>query len=854
MRFLPGRRNSKMTRTVHAGFVCAVVIFALVAPYTGRAQARLPGIQVPDGAASGQRAVAATTASQTVSYHGVQVTVPGTWPVIDLRLHPGACVRLDQVAVYLGSSQSQSNCPAHAVGRTDTIWLRDAPSGRTDPLTSQHEKVGSLNALVGVSPISHDTLARFVAQSVELEATWGKNSLTIDKVLASAGTLPATSTPAPKGSSSTSASGPASHTAALAAAPVSFTSTTPAAAAQPASLASATPAVAAGSTFTGMAFDTCSAPSASSMGSWLASPYRSVGIYIGGAMRACGDGNLSSSWVNQVRSKGWGLLPLYVGLQAPCVDQSGLGTFSPSQAVAQANASATDAVSRAKFFGLGAGTPIYYDMEGYNTSVPGCSSSVATFISAWTSQLHRLGYTSGAYGSTSSLMVDLSRSVPSPTFVRPDDVWFANWNQLQTSSDSGSYPGFNNAYWSQHQRVHQYSGNATEIWGGVGLDIDANWVDATVAGTAVPVNYGTSVSGPGGAGFVLTGAMTFWRSATPAGLKRLAYWTNSNGSREYNGATWSLPLAPGLYNVQANIPSTNATANAPYTIRDALGTTHKVVNQAAVKGYTSLGTYTVRAGHPISVHVGDNDPSSLARRIGVDAMAFSQVAAAPSSPTAVSAVAGNGAAVVTWAAAAAHGSALTGYTVTASPGGATASVAGTTTSTAIAGLTNGTSYTFRLTATNAYGTSPSSAPSAAVTASTPLSGSPGVAPSGQGRDVRVGPVRLLDTRVGTTTNPVLTPVPAGSTLEVAVAGIYGSPVPGDARTARLNVTVLSAASGGSVSAVTTGPDAGPSLTFAAAQVVTKTLVADISPDGTVGFTNSSGGTIQLVVDVLGYSH
>ncbi|HUX71475.1 MAG TPA: DUF4214 domain-containing protein, partial [Cellulomonadaceae bacterium] len=257
--------------------------------------------------------------------------------------------------------------------------------------------------------------------------------------------------------------------------------------------------------------------------------------------------------------------------------------------------------------------------------------TVMTFISAWTSELHRLGYQSGVYGSSASLMVDMSRSVGSASFVAPDDVWFAHWNQLQTTSDASSSPGFPDAYWSNHARLHQYSGGFSQSWGGATVNIDANWVDASVAGTALPVDYGPTVVGPGGAGFVLTGSMSYWRSGAPAGLKGLAYWTYSNGSTEFNGATWSPQLSPGVYDVEVNIPSTNATANAPYTITDALGTTTRVVNQAAVSGYTSLGTYTALAGRPISVHVGDNDPSPTTTQIGVDAMAFRLVAAPPSS-------------------------------------------------------------------------------------------------------------------------------------------------------------------------------------------------------------------------------
>src|SRR3982074_1890161 len=69
----------------------------------------------------------------------------------------------------------------------------------------------------------------------------------------------------------------------------------------------------------GYGFDSCSAPSGATMTAWLSSPYRSLGIYLGGANRACGDGNLSASWISTTVSMGWNLLPLDVGLRGPGV-------------------------------------------------------------------------------------------------------------------------------------------------------------------------------------------------------------------------------------------------------------------------------------------------------------------------------------------------------------------------------------------------------------------------------------------------------------------------------------------------------------------------------------------------------
>ena len=95
-------------------------------------------------------------------------------------------------------------------------------------------------------------------------------------------------------------------------------------------------------------------------------------------------------------------------------------------------------------------------------------------------------------------------------------------------------------------------------------------------------------------------------------------------------------------------------------------------------------------------------------------------AAAPSAPTGVSAVAGNKRAKVSWSAPANNGSPITSYTITPFVG-STAQPATTingtppATSTTITGLTNGTTYTFTVTATNAIGTSPASEKSASVT-------------------------------------------------------------------------------------------------------------------------------------------
>ena len=107
--------------------------------------------------------------------------------------------------------------------------------------------------------------------------------------------------------------------------------------------------------------------------------------------------------------------------------------------------------------------------------------------------------------------------------------------------------------------------------------------------------------------------------------------------------------------------------------------------------------------------------------------------APPGAPTAVGATAGaagTGAATVTWTAPVANGgAAINGYTATATPGGLTCTTTGAT-SCSVTGLTNGTSYTFKVVARNTAGTSLASTASNAVT---PLAGPPGARPGSRPR-------------------------------------------------------------------------------------------------------------------------
>jgi hypothetical protein len=244
-----------------------------------------------------------------------------------------------------------------------------------------------------------------------------------------------------------------------------------------------TPAYPIGGTATlhqGLAFDTCSAPPLSTIQAWAASPYRAVGVYFGGPNRACAQPNLTAAWVRAVTALRWRLVPIYLGLQAPCY--TGTKTkITPSQAAAQGTASATDAVTAAASLGMLRGSALYADMENYPTTSAACRTTVLQYLSAMTKELHRRGYMSGVYANLSSGAADLSSAFGSTAYARPDALWIARWD---LSSSLTGWAGVPDNRWAVHQRGKQYRGDHTETYGGVALNIDNDRFDAPVATVA----------------------------------------------------------------------------------------------------------------------------------------------------------------------------------------------------------------------------------------------------------------------------------------------------------------------------------------------------------------------------------
>jgi hypothetical protein len=220
----------------------------------------------------------------------------------------------------------------------------------------------------------------------------------------------------------------------------------------------------------------------------------------------------------------------------------------------------------------------------------------------------------------------------------------------------------------------------------------------------------------------------------------------------------------------------------------------------------------------------------------------------PGAPTSVTATAGNGSAAVSWIApASTGGSAITSYTITPFAGSiaqtpVTVSGSPPATSTTVTGLTNGTTYTFTVTATNANGAGPPSAPSNAVipTAPSPPAAPTGVTATAGSGSAAVSWTAPVNTGGSAITSYTVTPF-IGSTAQTPVT-VSGSPpatsttVTGltNGTTYTFTVTATNANGTGPASAPSNAvtPVAGPAVTSVTPTQGTTGVAFSVAPTAT----------------------
>jgi len=512
-----------MRRAIAAGVMGGLILGGTAAT---------PALAATPAATSGPTATAGP-GMKTVVYAGYAFQVPASWPVYRLDEHPRTCVRYDVPAVYLGRPGASMDCPAGLAGRTQTVSF--IPAGRAAPVTGgrgrQPAKQARPETAAGVElqrlPAVHSMISQLADQH-ELEVTLGAtgaggtvlgtygaapgvleqvlNTLRLAPVGATptAQSVPPQAVPSPTVPAPTvpAQTVPAQTVPAPTRAPTAHPTVAPQRAAVAALRArvTRTPArhpVAAQQTYTSWqgvpsdwpaeivqmsqpqshpvgGFDACTAPSLATMRVWR-SRYAAVGAYIGGINAACAYGNLSATWIQSVAAMGWGVLPTYVGPQAPCWNGGNGVLISPGRAAAQGNAAGLDAVSDARYFGLAAGSPIYYDMEAY-TGGTACKQAVLSFLGAWDRAVAACGYVTAVYSSRDSGIKNIQEWTTghNPGFTPPDAIWVAVWDGVPSLAGD-------QLAWPLTERSKQYSGSANVTVGGITLNIDKDIVGGPVA-------------------------------------------------------------------------------------------------------------------------------------------------------------------------------------------------------------------------------------------------------------------------------------------------------------------------------------------------------------------------------------
>ena len=405
------------------------------------------------GAASGWRVLA---------YEGEQFSVPATWPVYHLA-GTSTCARFNRHAVYEGAASGAGSCAPGAVGVAAALEVEPLVDLRSLEVADalRPTTIGSEEALVSsTTAVTHREIAVFPRAGIEAIVSYRTDAPLAERILESF--RPTGVAPAPTDRAVPMV--PLEHTALSAAS---------------AETATAQPLV-----FEGEGFDTCDAPSPAEMATWRAdSPFGAAGVYIGGANAACT--NITSTWVDEETATGWDLFPLYVGLQAPCVDQSGLATMSstPATAEKQGTEEAENAVEEAEGFGFPAGSTLYFDMEAWNVSSSSCNEAVLDFITGWTSELHSGGFKSGMYGSLLAGVASPGVAALYGTAGAPDAIDFAAWDGDATTTTSY----LPSSDWPDG-RIKQFEGNTEVSYGHVAIDVDLDELDGPAVGVPTTVS------------------------------------------------------------------------------------------------------------------------------------------------------------------------------------------------------------------------------------------------------------------------------------------------------------------------------------------------------------------------------
>jgi uncharacterized repeat protein (TIGR02543 family) len=379
---------------------------------------------------------------------------------------------------------------------------------------------------------------------------------------------------------------------------------------------------------------------------------------------------------------------------------TGTGTSTPPTAVGVYTATPSSAVFST---GLIGNYTITYD------------TATVTILAKYTITYNANGgvVASSSTSSVDFVVGDAALTLPTPTRA---NYTFIGWYTLQTNGVQVTGP---------------YTPTATAtLW--------AHWVQNSLYGMGTNTKILTittladagntySVSAGGG-----TVAIEYLANALPVGTVIDGYLlsdTSTATSVIGSGNDYVMSLVLAWVATDGTVPTTAAGKAISMTI------TNSVIKKGA-KIYSVIGTTStllgIAAADGSAVILITDDPQII--------IAITK----PDAPTGVSATSGGDtSSTVTWTAPSDGGSAITSYTATSNAGQTCSS---STTSCSITGLTNGTPYTFTVTATNSIGTSDPSSASSAATPAAPVV-TPPSSGDGGGGSTYVAPTPTVDPAV-----------------------------------------------------------------------------------------------------------
>jgi uncharacterized repeat protein (TIGR02543 family) len=353
---------------------------------------------------------------------------------------------------------------------------------------------------------------------------------------------------------------------------------------------------------------------------------------------------------------------------------TGTGTSTPPTAVGVYTVTPSSAIFST---GLNGNYSITYD------------TATVTILAKYTITYNANGgvVASSSTSSVDFVVGDAALTLPTPTRA---NYTFIGWYTLQSNGV---------------QVTGSYTPTATAtLW--------AHWVQNSLygMGTNTKILTITTLSGVGNTYSASAGggtiAIEYLADALPAGTVIDAYVLSDTSTATAligAGNDYVMSLVLAWVATDGTVPTTAAGKAISMTITN--GSIKRGSKIYSVIGTTTtlLGTAAADGSAVISI---TDDPQII--------IAITK----PDAPTGVSATSGeNATTTVSWTAPSDGGSAITSYTATSNAGQSCTSV---TTTCSVTGLTNGTPYTFTVTATNTIGTSDASSASSATTPAAPV--------------------------------------------------------------------------------------------------------------------------------------